>query len=449
LPPAGDFTRRFLFTGSKFAAILEKEAIMPFISQIIGRPVVDSEGEKLGRVEEVLATQGPGMLHPVLVALVVSHNKEIIRYPFNEIAVLFAPVIPLSHTKDKLPRYQPTGQEVQLIMDVLDKQIIDTNGIRVVRVNDLELARVNGDYYVANVDIGWLGLVRRMGLSKPVEGFVSLFSKKTAKNYISWDNVELLTHDQFMHLKVPAEKLHELHPADIAEIISDMSHTESGKLLDSLDIEHLADALEEVEPDFQATLIEGMSDEKVADVLEEMSPDEAADLLAELSPERSEDLLGLMQDEEAKDVRMLLSYPEDSAGGMMTTDVATIHPGLTASKAIEVLRNSGTEAESLFYVYVIDEQEHLMGVFSLSDLILAKPNTPITDFMHKKVVTANVLENQDNLAQIVAKYNLLTLPIVDDNNRLLGMVTADDALDKIIPTAWKKRLPRFFYYDRA
>ncbi len=418
---------------------------MPFISQIINRNVVDSEGEKLGKVDEVLAIQNSNLPHPLLVALVVRDEEKTTAYPFAEIAVLFAQVIPLSHSKARLPIYKPNGNEVNLIEDVLDKQIIDTNGIRVVRVNDLELARVNNEYYVSNVDISPAGIVRRMGMGKGAEKLVKVIAGDPKKNFISWENVELLTHDQFMRLKVPAEKLHELHPADIAEIISDMNHTESGKLLDNLDIEHLADALEEVEPDFQATLVEGMSDEKVADVLEEMSPDEAADLLAELPPERSEDLLEMMQDEEANDVRMLLSYPEDSAGGMMTTDVATIRPGLTASKAIEVLRNSANEAESLFYIYVTDEQNRLLGVISLSDLVLSKPNTPIDEFMHRKVVSANVTEKQDYLAQLVAKYNLLTIPIVDDENHLLGMVTADDALDKIIPTAWKKRLPRFYY----
>ncbi len=288
-----------------------------------------------------------------------------------------------------------------------------------------------------------------MGLGKMADQLAARFTQNPRKSFISWDSVELLLHDQFMRLKVPAEKLSELHPADIAEIISDMNHSESGKLLDKLDIEHLADALEEVEPDFQATLVQGMSDEKVADVLEEMSPDEAADLLAELPEERSKDLLELMEGDEAEDVRLLLSYPEDSAGGMMTTDIATIRPGLTAEKAIDVLRNSADEAESMFYVYVTDDENHLMGVFSLSDLILSKPKTPVNEFMHKKVVSANVLEKQDTLAQLVAKYNLLTLPVVDDSNHLLGMVTADDALDKIIPTAWKKRLPRFFYYDRS
>jgi CBS domain-containing protein/sporulation protein YlmC with PRC-barrel domain len=419
---------------------------MPYISQIIGRTVVDSEGEKLGRVDEVLATQKLGIQHPVLTALAVLKNKEINYYPFSEIAVLFAQVIPLSHNKEELPHYTVTGDEIQVIQDVLDKQIIDTNGIRVVRVNDLELARVNTEYYIANVDIGSLGIVRRMGLGKLADRLARLVSHDPRKSFISWESVELL-HDQFMHLKVPVDKIRDLHPADIAEILSDMSHTDSGKLLDTLDIEHLADALEEVEPDFQATLVQGMSDEKVADVLEEMSPDEAADLLAELPQERSKDLLELMEGEEAEDVRLLLSYPEDSAGGMMTTDIATIRPGLTAAKAIEVLRNSADEAESMFYVYVTDDQNHLLGVFSLSDLILSKPDTPVTEFMHKKVVAANVLEKQDTLAQLVAKYNLLTLPVVDDDNHLLGMVTADDALDKIIPTAWKKRLPRFYYYD--
>lgn len=421
---------------------------MPFISQIIGRTVVDSEGDKLGRVDEVLAVQRPGAQHPVLIALAVSNRKKIHYYPFSEIAVLFAQVIPLSHKEEELPLYTVKGDEIKVIQDVLDKQIIDTNGIRVVRVNDLELTRVGTEYYIANVDIGSLGIVRRMGLGKMADRLAQRFTSDPRKSFISWDSVELL-HDQFMRLKVPVDKLSELHPADIAEIISDMNHAESGKLLETLDIEHLADALEEVEPDFQATLVEGMSDEKVADVLEEMSPDEAADLLAELPEERSKDLLELMEGDEAEDVRLLLSYPEDSAGGMMTTDIATIRQGLTAEKAIDVLRNSADEAESMFYVYVTDEENHLMGVFSLSDLILSKPKTPVSEFMHKKVVAANVLEKQDTLAQLVAKYNLLTLPVVDDGNHLLGMVTADDALDKIIPTAWKKRLPRFFYYDRS
>jgi Mg2+ transporter MgtE len=247
-----------------------------------------------------------------------------------------------------------------------------------------------------------------------------------------------------MHLKVPVDKIKDLHPADIAELISDMSHSESGQLLNSLDIEHLADALEEVEPDFQATLVQNMPDEKVADVLEEMSPDEAADLLAEMPRERSEDLLELMQDEERDEVKLLLSYNDDSAGGLMTTDVVTVSPDLTVNQAIEAIRGFKDEVDSVAYVYVVDEEKHLLGAFSLSDLIFAPPRSRVRDFMHPRIVAANLLQKQDELAQVVSKYNLQAVPVVDDENRLMGMVTADDALDKIIPTAWKKRLPRFY-----
>ena len=225
---------------------------------------------------------------------------------------------------------------------MLDKQIIDTNGMRVVRVNDLELARVNGDFYVANVDIGGLGLLRRLGLAQtcarrsPAPG-----PRADRRAIISWDDVELLPGDQPMRLKVPGDKIAELHPADLAEIISDLSRAESSKLLETLDVETVADTLEEVEPEFQASLVEAMPDERVADVLEEMAPDEAADLLAELPEERSQELLNLMEEDEAEDVRKLLTYPEDSAGGIMTTEFVAVRPDLTAEQAIDVPARDG------------------------------------------------------------------------------------------------------------
>ena len=169
--------------------------------------------------------------------------------------------------------------------------------------------------------------------------------------------------DQYMHLRVPAEKLHELHPADLAEIVSDLNRLESGQLLDTLDVQHLADTLEEVEPEFQAELVEHMSDEKVADVLEEMEPDEAADLLGDLPKERKEDLLALMEKDDADDVRKLLALPEESAGGIMTTEYASIHPNLTAAEAIKLLRSMADEVETMFYVYVVDDDGSSGGHF--------------------------------------------------------------------------------------
>jgi Mg/Co/Ni transporter MgtE len=151
-----------------------------------------------------------------------------------------------------------------------------------------------------------------------------------------------------------------------------------------------------------------------------------------------------MEKEDADDVRKLLAYPEESAGGIMTTEYASIQPNLTATEAIQVLRNMADEVETMFYVYVVDEQEHLIGTFSLNNLIFAPPGQMVSDFMTKRIITVNLTDDQEEVAQTVAKYDLLAIPVVDDQNRLHGIVTADDALDKIIPTAWKKRLPRFY-----
>jgi magnesium transporter len=417
---------------------------MAYMSDLMGRLVADVDGEPVGHLEDLIASIRGEMPHPVIVALAVKRAGGLFLVPFPDVAVLLAPAIPLNKRLKDVAPYQPGEHDLYLARDVLDKQIIDTDGVRVVRVNDLELARVNGHFYVANVDIGGWGLLRRLGLAKPAQTLVGRFKREMPQGIISWDDVELLPGDQPMRLKVPGDKITELHPADLAEIISDLTRAESGKLLESLDVKTVADTLEEVEPEFQASLVETMPDEKVADVLEEMAPDEAADLLAELPQDRSQELLNLMQDEEAEDVRKLLTYPDNSAGGIMTTEFFAVGPNLTAEQVITILRESALEAENIFYIYVTDSEQHLVGVFSLKDLVLAKADTPVTEFMHARVVSVNLLDSQDDAAQAVSKYNLVALPVVDDERRLHGIVTADDALDKMIPTAWKKRLPRLY-----
>ena len=187
-----------------------------------------------------------------------------------------------------------------------------------------------------------------------------------------------------------------------------------------------------------------MSDERVADVLEEMAPDEAADLLSELPQDRKQDLLELMEDDEAEDVRKLMTYPEDTAGGIMNTEYFIVPPDINAEQVMERLREAEPDAETIYYIYVADREEHLLGVFSLRQLVLAQPIALVTDFMETRVVTVDLMDSQEDCAQGVSKYNLLAVPVVDDQNRLHGIVTANDALDKIIPTAWKKRLPRFY-----
>jgi magnesium transporter len=401
---------------------------MAYLSEIIGRPVTDLDGKFVGKLKDVIVRPWAEYPHPLIEAVTIEiKGGELRSLPFAAVAALLTPIIPLKYREEDAPSFELKEDDVLLSRDVLDKQIIDTDGARVVRVND--------------VDISWLGIIRRMGLV----GLARFLASRSKQKGISWEDVELLRRDQSMRLRVAAEKLHDLHPADLAEIVSDLNRLESGQLLDSLDVKHLADTLEEVEPEFQAELIEHMSDEKVADVLEEMEPDEAADLLGDMPKERKEDLLALMEEEDAEDVRKLMAYPEESAGGIMTTEYASIRPNLTAAEAIQLLRGMADEVETMFYVYVVDENEHLIGAFSLSNLIFAPPEQSVSNFMTDRIITVNLTDDQETVAQTVAKYDLIAVPVVDDQNRLHGIVTADDALDKIIPTAWKKRLPRFYH----
>ena len=414
---------------------------MAYLSEIIGRQVTDLDGISVGKLKDVVVRSWAEFPHPLIEAVTVETKGGATQsYPFSAVAALLSPIISLKYCRLEAPSFELKQEDVLLSRDVLDKQIIDTDGARVVRVNDVELVRVNGTIYITNVDVSWIGIIRRMGLI----GLAHFLSGRTKQRGISWDDVELLHSDQSMQLRVTAEKLHELHPADLADIVSDLNKLESGQLLDKLDVQHLADTLEEVEPDFQKEIIEHMSDEKVADVLDEMEPDEAADLLADLPKGRKEELLALMEKDEADDVRKLLTYPEDSAGGIMTTDYASILPSLSVTEAIQILRSMKDEVEMMYYVYVVDDGNHLIGAFSLNSLIFATPQQKISEIMVKRVVTVNLSDDQETVAQTVAKYDLLAVPVVDDEECLHGIVTADDALDKMIPTAWKKRLPRFY-----
>ena len=415
---------------------------MTFLSEIIGRPVTDLDGNAVGKLKDIVVRKWAEFPYPLIEGVVVERKGKTQSLPFSALAALFSPVIPLKYRGDELPAFELKDNDIFLLRDVLDQQIIDTDGARVVRVNDVELVRVNGTIYVCNVDVSWLGVLRRMGwFWRRLAHFLGVRIKQKE---ISWDDVELLRRDESTELRVPTDKLHELHPADLAEIVSDLNRLESGKLLDSLDVKHLADTLEEVEPEFQAELIEHMSDEKVADVLDEMEPDEAADLLGDLPKGRKEDLLALMEKDEADDVRKLLAYPEDTAGGIMTTDYAAVRPNLSAHQAIDSLRTMAEDVETMFYVYVTDEEDHLLGTFSLNNLIFASPGKMVSEFMTTRLITVNLKDDQETVAQTVAKYDLVAVPVIDDENRLHGIVTADDALDKVIPTAWKKRLPRFY-----
>jgi sporulation protein YlmC with PRC-barrel domain len=417
---------------------------MAFVSQLTGKTVTDLEGRKVGSVKDIVARFLGDLRHPIVEGLLVKRKNDEVIVPYADVVALLSPAIPIRCREDQLQPYSSAREDILLSRDVLDRQIIDTEGMRVVRVNDLELVRVNGNMVVSNVDVSALGLLRRLGFERPVRKVAGLVGRRPHGVFISWDDVELAPDEPAMRLRVSRNALAELHPAEIVDILTELNHTQGEDLLEALDLPQLADTLEEVDANISAGLVEAMTDEKVADLLEEMEPDDAADLLAELPEERSAGLLELMEHDDAAEMRRLMAYPVDSAGGLMNTRFAAIPTGLTTGEAIDLLRQTAGEVEVMNYIYIIAPGGRLQGVTALSRLILAPPFTRVESIMHRRVVAIGLDAAQDVIAQMVAKYDLLAVPVVDAKGLMHGIVTAEDALDRIIPTAWKKRLPRFY-----
>ena len=413
---------------------------MLYLSQAIGRPVLDGNGEPIGKVADLIVAVGER--YPPVTGLVVSTDRREIFVPWPSVASLDDKGARLQTLQLDLGRFKQRPDEIRLAKDLMDKQIVDIDGRKVVRVNDLGLDVADGDLRLVAVDVGAAGLLRR--LAPRIEQLVAR-KVSVAERYIDWEDVDPVeTSIASIKLRVPHAGLAELHPADLASIIDQLAPRDRAGVLASLDDEAVADALEEMEPDTQVEVMEDLEPARAADILEEMSPDDAADLVADLSDEAREEILALMERDEAAEVQELLGYPEESAGGIMTTEFVAVPATLTAARTIDRLRELEPDAETIYYVYVTDDDGRLVGVLSLRDLIVAPPDTAISKVMIPEPVAVGVLADQDEVAQVVARYNLLAVPVVDGEGRLAGIVTVDDAMDSILPTGWKKRLPRPF-----
>lgn len=418
---------------------------MAYLSELLRREVRDAKGTLVGSLDDVLISpEGQSDRYPRIVALAVKRNGNTpVLLPWGGTEDLAGNKIILQRPASA--PYVPRGHEVYLSRDVLDKQVIDTNGFRVVRVNDLELAKIGDNYRLVNVDIGGRGLLRRMGWEDAFERMAERFHRELPSRSIAWNDLEFIPRGE-LQVRVARDRLRDLHPADIAEILEDMSPREAGELIRDFTDEKAADVLEELEPEFQAEVLGEIPAEQAADIVEEMEPDEAADVLQELPEEQRAQVFNLMEPEESAEVAELLEHPEDTAGGMMTTKYVNVPPGVTAAEALQDLKHSASarEAETIYYVYILDPEEHLLGVVSLSDLVLAPPEVPIDTIAHRKPVRVQLGASREDVLEAIARYSLLAVPVVDEENRLQGIVTADDALDLILPDDLKIKLPRLF-----
>ena len=414
---------------------------MLYLSQAIGRPVLDAVGEPLGKVDDLIVAVGDR--YPPVTGLVVATDRRRIFMPWSQVASFDASGARLSTDKIDITKFQGREDEIQLRADLLDKQIVDIDGRKVVRVNDLRLDDVDGRLHLVAVDVGAAGLLRRLGIEGGYRILARNLHLPTPERYIDWEDVDPVeTSIASIKLRVPHAGLTELHPADLATIIDQLAPRDRAGVLAALDDEAAADAIEEMEPDTQVEVLEGLAPERAADILEEMSPDDAADLVADLSDETRTELLALMERDEAEELGGLLAFPEDTAGGMMTTEFVAVPAELTASRTIDRLRELEPDAETIYYVYVVDAARRLVGVLSLRDLIVARPDAPIGEVMIAEPVAVPVTADRDDVASVVARYNLLAVPVVDAEGRLAGIVTVDDAIDTILPASWRRRVPR-------
>ena len=427
---------------------------MLFLTEILGAEVVDVRQRRAGTVRDLtVRVEEP---YPVVTGLVTSRRKELV-IPWSGVRSFAAVTheVALRTTREEVEHHTAAPGDVWLARDVLDKQVVDTDGRRVVRVNDLQLAESGGSMLLVGADIGFRGILRRLGLEKLAKSVTRIFGRDLPMVLVSWDVVHAIAPgptekgtapvtDDAVRLRISGNRIARLHPADIADIVEELGAKERTAVFDTLTEEIAADTLEEMELEDQVSVIEHMDAERASDILEEMPPDEVADILTELPEDRAQQILGLMEKEEAEDVQELLAYEEDTAGGLMTTQYVAVTDTLTAQECIEALRRIEPDAESIYYVFVVDPEEHLQGVLSLRDLIVAPPDKPIRDIMNRDVVTVRPEDGQKEVAAVLSKYNLLAVPVVDEEFRLQGVVTVDDALDAVLPESVKRKLPRVF-----
>ncbi|MBW6502325.1 MAG: CBS domain-containing protein, partial [Bacteroidales bacterium] len=320
-----------------------------------------------------------------------------------------------------------------LVENVLDKQIVDLNGRKLVRVNDIRLVTVAMGTFAIAVDIGIGGLLRRIGIAQPLKKFVSLFKGSIPAKYILWEDVQAIDYSNLnIKLSKTYSRLQTLHPSDLADILEDLGKKSSMSVFSSLDEEKAADVLEELETHAQIHIVENLPVEKAADLLEKMPADEVADILDELEDEKAEILLREMDDESSQEVRELLEYSDNSVGSIMTTDFLSFGPETSVSDVINELRDKIPEPHELYKMCVTDEDNELIGTFSLRDLVLARPGLKLNQIMNHEPILLFDDQKQDAAAVIISKYSLLAVPVVDRNNQLQGMVIVDDVVEELM-----------------
>jgi len=410
-----------------------------YLSAVIGRSVINSKGDNLGTLRDLVMV--PGEVFPEVSHIVFKSRKGLKTLPWNEVALFTHVVISTTSANPPgLATYAPQEGEILVKRDLLDKQIVDVDGAKVVRVNDIKLGNMNSKLCIFSVDIGFRGLLRRLNYERLGEKIAGILGKDVPHAEISWEYVQPLeANSSRLALNIARDQMNEIHPADLADIIENIPIQSIRTVLESIDAETTGDTIYELEADMRNLVISQLNDEQVTDILEEMEPDEAADVLSDLPEEKAQELLDMMDQEDAEDIQELLEHEEDSAGGLMTPEYFRLTSEITVGRALEMVRECADDVETIYYGYVVDAEDRLEGVVSLKELLLNPPETHITDVMEENIKFVHVDAEPEDMLETLAKYDLIAIPVLDEDDRMAGIVTVDDVLAHYLPRILKNR----------
>lgn len=409
-----------------------------FLSEILNRRVVNYDGKIIGKVVDLRIRLGE--LFPPVVSVRVrkKDHRRIVSFPWEVVENINGNLIKLKpDAENKMIDKDLKEREILLGDEILDDQVVDTHGAKVERVNDLHLLLAEGQLRVVHVDFGIRGIFRRLGWTKFVDAITNwLFAYQIPDKLLSWKYIQPLSHDpvkKSLKLDITLRKLSEIPPADLADILEELDPHERAYVFKSLNVEAQADALEEVDDRTRVSIIEGLPEERASDILEEMEPDEAVDLLQDLPYEKKQELIQGMEEDKREELEELLEFEEETAGGIMTTGFISCQHTDSVLRAMEMFQRSDDPLDNISYIYVTDQKEKLVGVMTVRDLILSPPQAEVNKIMKRDVIKLRVDDSLKDVAETFKKYKFLTIPVVDKEDHLEGIITLRDGVEAIFP----------------
>lgn len=409
-------------------------------TNILGRKIYDEFDESIGELRDIYVTTEDG--YPRVIGYKVRRDGSTFHYEFRTINFY-----QLDNNKVKIvtrgsKEILPRTYSYLLSEHLLDKKIVDINGKQVVRVDDLRIAEIAGEYRVIAVETGPYARFRRLNCAKLGSFIYGVLRKDYEDRVLMWDDVESLEMvNNNLQISVPYKKLSTLHPADLADILENLDASSRKQIFESLDEDLAADTLEEIDPEYKGSIIKDLSETKAAELLEIMSNDEIADVLDELDDEEREKILINLEKEDAEEVIEILGYEDEAVGSIMRTDFLSFNLDITIGEIIEIVREmEEVEEDELYRIYITDEEERVLGAITSYDLILNKPNVKVKDIMAEDVEVIRHDVNIDEAIELTSKYDLLSIPVIDEEEKLIGAVNAHDLIDEILYPVWKKKI---------